>query len=397
MLSRLPRVLHIGKFFPPFAGGMEYFLSDLLPALQRQGIAVAALVHEHRLPRQHACPTYAPEREDPFPVYRAPCYGRLLYAPISPQFSLWLVRVIRQFKPDILHLHMPNTSAFWVMVLPEARRLPWVIHWHADVVASRHDRALALAYPFYRPFERRLLALASAIIATSPPYLKSSRSLAPWRRKCRVIPLGLDPARLPEPSWAESAFAQQLWGDEGRLRVLAIGRLTYYKGHEILLRAMVALPKARLILVGTGEGEEKLRGLIQQLGLEKRTTLQGGCTEAQRNALLATCDVFCLPSIERTEAFGVALLEAMRFAKPVVASKVRGSGVGWVVSSKETGRLCRPGDPVSLAQALQYLSVAPQQREALGKAGKERFEHYFQIDTIAEEVATLYQGMGARS
>lgn len=395
MLPRPPRVLHIGKFFPPFAGGMEYFLSDLLPALQGQGIAVAALVHEHR---QCACSVHSPETQWPFPVYRAPCYGRLLYVPVSPQFPVWLPRVIRRFRPDILHLHVPNPSAFWAMVLPGARRLPWIIHWHADVVASRHDRALALAYPFYRPFEQHLLALASAIIVTSPPYLKSSRSLAPWRDKCQVIPLGLDPARLPEPSLADNEAAHQLWGwgEQGRLRVLAIGRLTYYKGHEVLLRAIAALPNTRLILVGAGEGEKKLRLLMQQLGLEKRVTLQGGCTEAQRNALLATCDVFCLPSIERTEAFGMVLLEAMRFAKPVVASRVRGSGVGWVVSGKKTGRLCRPGDPVSLAQALQYLSAAPQQRESFGKAGKERFCEYFQIDRIAEKIAALYQSVGTR-
>lgn len=372
---------------------MEYFLGDLLPALQKQDIEVAALVHDHLSPHQRA---RSLETEWPFPVYRAPCYGRLLYAPISPQFPIWLSRIIRQFKPDILHLHVPNTSAFWAMALPGARRLPWVIHWQADVVASRHDKILALAYPFYHPFEQHLLAAASAIIVASPPYLESSRSLASWRSKCQVIPLGIDPARLPEPSLAESAAAHQLWGKQGRLRVLAIGRLTYYKGHEILLQAIAALPNACLILIGTGEREEKLRLLIQQLKLEEQVILQGGCTETQRNALLATCDIFCLPSIERTEAFGVALLEAMRFARPVVASRIEGSGVGWVVSDKKTGALCQSGDAADLAQALRHLSAAPQQREAFGKAGRERFYKHFQIDQIVEKIATLYQSLDSR-
>lgn len=392
----MPRILHIGKFFPPFAGGMEYFLSDLLPALQKQGIEVAALVHDHLLPWQRARSAHSREAEWSFPVYRAPCYGRLLYAPVSPQFPIWLSRIIRQFKPDILHLHVPNTSAFWAMALPSARRLRWVIHWQADVVASRHDKILALAYPCYRPFEQHLLAMASAIIVASPPYLESSRSLASWRSKCQVIPLGIDPARLPEPSMAESAAAHQLWGDQRWLRVLAIGRLTYYKGHEILLQAIAALPNTCLILVGTGEREEKLRLLIERLKLKERVILQGSCTEARRNALLATCDIFCLPSIERTEAFGVALLEAMRFARPVVASRIKGSGVGWVVSDKETGTLCQPGDPVSLVQALRCLSTAPRQREAFGKAGRERFYNHFQIDQIAEKTAALYRSLDSR-
>ncbi|MGR6035693.1 MAG: glycosyltransferase [Candidatus Nitrosoglobus sp.] len=385
------RILHIGKFFPPFAGGMEYFLKDLLLALQRQGTEVAALVHDHLSPRQRRFSSYPPDSEWTFPVYRAPCYGRFLYAPISPQFPLWLRRTIREFKPALLHLHLPNTSAFWAMAVPAARQLPWIVHWHADVVASRHDSKLALAYPFYRPFEQRLLATASAIIATSPPYLESSLALAPWRDKCQVIPLGLDPARLPEPSEAEQIAAHRLWGDNGHLRVLTIGRLTYYKGHEVLLQAIKTLPNTRLLLIGVGEREEKLRSLISHLELDERVTLQGSCTEAQRNALLATCDVFCLPSIERTEAFGVVLLEAMRFAKPVVASRIAGSGVGWVISDRETGKLCSPQDSASLTQALKYLMHAPDKRKSFGKAGEQRFYQHFQIERIAEKIAALYR------
>lgn len=385
------RILHVGKFFPPFAGGMEYFLQDLLGALQRRGMEVGALVHDHLSPRQRSLANHSPGAEWPFPVYRVPCHGRLLYAPVSPQFPFWLQRTIRQFKPSCLHLHLPNTSAFWALAAPAARRLPWIVHWHADVVASPHDRLLARAYPFYRPFEQRLLGAASTIIATSPPYLESSLALAPWRDKCRVIPLGLDPARLPEPSKAEKAAADILWGEKGRLRILTVGRLTYYKGHEVLLHAIKALPEARVLIIGAGEGEKKLRSLIARLALETQVTLQGGCTEAQRNALLATCDVFCLPSIERTEAFGVVLLEAMRFAKPVVASRIAGSGVGWVVVEGETGKLCSPQDPAGLAQALDGLWRAPEQRELLGKAGERRFHECFQIERIGAKLTALYR------
>lgn len=72
---------------------------------------------------------------------------------MSPQFPSWLKRVIRRERPIILHFHLPNTSAFWALAVPEARRLPWVVHWHADVVASDRDQRLKLAYPVYRPLE----------------------------------------------------------------------------------------------------------------------------------------------------------------------------------------------------------------------------------------------------
>ena len=67
------RVLHIGKYYPPFAGGIEHFLADLLPALQRRGIAGAAVVHDEQRGRQGRYPGPA---DDPA-IYRAPCHGQL--------------------------------------------------------------------------------------------------------------------------------------------------------------------------------------------------------------------------------------------------------------------------------------------------------------------------------
>lgn len=378
-----PRSLHVGKYFPPFTGGMEHFLADLLSAMHERGAAVAALVHEHRPPRQAEG-----ETSWPFPVQRVPSYGRLVYAPVSPGFPRELARSIRQFKPDILHLHLPNTSAFCALAVPSARRLMWVVHWHSDVVASTLDRRLTLAYPLYRPLEQRLLARAVAIIATSPPYLESSDALTHWREKCRAIPLGLDPEGLPAPGAEELAAAHARWGGSD-LRVLTVGRLSYYKGHEVLLDAVARVPGVRLIIVGGGEREALLRARIQQLRLDGRAELAGNCPAAERNALLATCDLFCLPSVERTEAFGMVLLEAMRYERPVLASAIPGSGVGWVVQDRVTGLLVPPGDAEALAAGLARLRSMD--REALGAAGRQRLEQFFDIRRVARAMIDLYR------
>lgn len=388
------RVLHIGKYFPPFAGGMEHFLADLLPALEAQGIEAAALVH-HERSGQHGSRPIAPE--DP-PVYRAPTYGRLLYAPLSPAFPRWLDRLIGELEPDLLHLHLPNTSAFWALALPSARRLPWVVHWHSDVVASTLDRRLKLAYGLYRPFEQRLLARAARIIATSPEYLASSPALAPWRERCVVVPLGLDAARIPEPDAASRAQAEALWStvDPSRgsaprpWRVLAIGRLTYYKGHEILIRAAAELPEAGVLIVGAGDLADALGGSIAALGLNGRVRLAGHQPGPVLDALLAGCDLLCLPSIERTEAFGLVQLEAMRFGKPVVVSDIPGSGTGWVVRQAGHGLTVPPGDPAALAAAIERLGRDPEQARRLGQAGAQALETHFGIARIAEQIARLY-------
>ena len=380
------RVLHLGKYYPPFAGGIEHFLADLLPALPAHGVTAAALVHDEQPRRAGQWP--APDAA--IPIYRAPCYGRLLYAPLSPTFPFWLHRAIRAFQPDLLHLHLPNTSAFWTLAVPAARRLPWIIHWHADVVASLLDRRLALAYRLYRPLEQRLLAASRAVIATSPPYLDASAALAPWRERCRLIPLGLNPRRIPDPAPAARQRAEAQWGD-APLRVLAIGRLTYYKGHDILIRAAADLPDSRVLIVGTGEQRARLEALIQTLKLGERVRLPGFQPEADLNALLASCDVLCLPSLERTEAFGLVLLEAMRFGKPVVVGDIPGSGAGWVTQQAGHGLLVPPGDPEPLAAALRELQHDAARRQALGQAGAMALRERFGIEPVAAAVATLYR------
>lgn len=364
---------------------METFLADLLPAMQARGVESAAIVHAH----DRASATPGERDASGVEIIRVPSWGRLLYAPISPSFPFWLERAIERIKPDVLHLHLPNTSAFWALRSSAAKRIPWVVHWHSDVVASRLDWRLRMAYPFYRPFEQALLAKASAIIATSPPYLEASQALAAWREKCRVVPLGFDPQRFPEPDEKWRARAESQWGGAG-FRILAIGRMTYYKGHGTLIKAMAELKGARLILVGEGERKQELQALIQALGLSDRITLAGFRPDREVSALLASCDVFCLPSIERTEAFGMTVLEAMRFARPVIASNIEGSGVGWVVQDGVTGRLVPPADPGALAQVLREMAANREAAQKMGKAGEERFRQHFHIEKIADETIRIY-------
>lgn len=383
------RILHIGKYYPPFAGGIENFMADLLPALQAQGVTVAALVHDEQAPRTTI--STAPVEPGTLPIYRAPAHGRLLYAPISPAFPLWLQRALRGFNPDLLHLHLPNTSAFWALALPAARRIPWVIHWHADVVSSQIDRRLGLAYRVaYRPFEQRLLAASQAVIATSPPYLDASTALARWRQRCHIVPLGLDAGRIPNPTPTALQRAEALWGTTG-FRVLAIGRLTYYKGHDVLIQAAAELPGSRILIVGTGEQRPRLETLLSALALGDRVHLPGFQPEADLNALLASCDVLCLPSLERTEAFGLVLLEAMHFGKAVVVSDIPGSGAGWVVRQAGHGMLVPPGDAAALATALRALQLDPIRREILAQAGPVALREQFGIEPVAVATAALYR------
>ena len=382
------RILHLGKYHPPFAGGMENFLADLIPTQISQGLTVAAIVHDHQSQLSKLFSPVHSETYQKYPVYRVPSYGRMLYAPVSPQFPWWLRQTIRQFQPDVLHLHLPNTSAFWALLLPEARRIPWVIHWHSDVI-SQIDQRLALAYHFYRPLEQRLLRRATAIIATSPPYLETSVALRDWREKCCVIPLGIDKRRLPLPNFSALNWATQQWQPQ-QFRLLHVGRLTYYKGQSVLIQAVRELEQIQVLIVGKGEQYEALSALIAEHHLENKVKLLGYCTNEQMIGLLATSDCFCLPSVERTEAFGVVLLEAMRYGKPVIVSDIPGSGVGWVVQDHHTGILFPPQHHLLLARAIEQLQQFSDETKEFGQAGQQRFEQLFDISKVAGKITQVY-------
>ena len=379
------KVLHIGKYFPPYAGGMETYLRDLMAAQGRQGIRAFALVHQSGIGFKSQDETYN-AGEQALPVTRAAVWARLLFTPISPTF-LWLLRgLIKTEKPDMLHLHMPNVSVFWALLLPSARKISWVIHWHSDVLASAHHTGLRLFYALYRPFERAVLRKSAAIIATSPPYLESSEPLRDFSEKCHVVPLGLAPANTsPRASFDEAPDTA------GSLRVLAVGRLTYYKGFEYLIRAAALVEDIEVNLVGTGDLDKSLRDLAQELGVDQRVTFHGHLSDGELEQQYDSCDCLCLPSIERTEAFGMVLLEAMSHSRATVVSAVPGSGMAWVADDGITGLHVLPKDAHSLANCLRNLRDNRDKIRALGGSGREKFDRLFQIDKSAAEVSSLYR------
>jgi glycosyltransferase involved in cell wall biosynthesis len=297
---------------------------------------------------------------------------------------------LREFRPDLLHVHVPNTSAFALLGSARARRLPWVVHWHADIPQDSPSLALRLAYPVYRPFETALLRRAAAVIATSPHYRDSSRALAPWREKVSVVPLS-----LPEPLPPSSA-APMPWPDQP-LRLLAVGRLSHYKGFDVLLQALAATPGVGLILVGDGEEEAALRALADRLGLVDRVQFAGHVDDATLHAAYASAHAFCLPSLDRAEAFGMVLLEAMRARLPIVASRIAGSGVNHVLDDRAAGLLVPPADAASLAKALARLRDDAELRRTLADAGNARWRRCFIPARTTPALLDLYRQVLART
>lgn len=174
---------------------------------------------------------------------------------------------------------------------------------------------------------------------------------------------------------------------EGAL-VGSVGRLDPIKGHGLLIRAFAMLgdrhPGARLILIGEGEKREEYQALARELGVAEGVRFMGWRDDV--GDLLEELDLFVFPS--RNEGMGRAAVEAMAAGLAVVAART--GGLPEVVREEETGLLVPPGDAAALSAAIDRLLARPEERRAMGEAGR-RLAQAYSAERMCEKIEALYQ------
>lgn len=375
-MNSMMDVLHIGKYFVPFKGGIENMMLALIKAQINAGLKVSVLVHHH----QTGIP-YSEHCEFGAKIHRLPIWARLLFVPLTTTAFWHLKKILKHNKVDVIHAHVPNVTCFWLLILMSHSREKLVVHWHSDVLGEKTSLGIKTLYPIYRIFERALLKRADSIIVTSDNYLKSSKPLIEFRDKCAVIPLGL------EDMGYQNEVKQNAKPD-----VLCIGRLTYYKGHEYLIRAFAELEdrNVNLTIVGGGEQALALGNLAKKLGVAHRVQFLGHVDDHVLHVLLNACDFLVLPSVERTEAFGLVLLEAMRASKACICTNVEGSGMSSVVINGVTGLVVEHSNVQALSAAIAHLLSDRALNDKMGGNGRKRFLSSYQISEIEQQIRRLY-------
>lgn len=363
--SERPRVLHVGKFYPPHKGGMETHLRDLCERL-------CSRFEPHALVAASDA-AGCEETINEVPVTRLAARFRLGAAPVCPGMA----RRIRESGASLVHLHYPNPTAV-LSYLASRHRGPLVVTYHSDTVRQRFTGRA------FRPVLYRFLRRASAVIATSPDYVESSAVLRDFRAKCRVIPLGIAAEKFGQAGDDEPA--RRVREEHGPRVVLAVGRLIYYKGFAHLVRAMTTV-NSRLLIIGEGPLRAELERLRDALNLGDRVRFLGEVEDAA--PYFRAADVFALPSVARSEAFGIVQLEAMAAGVPVVNTRLP-SGVPFVSPDGVTGLTVEPADPAALAAALNTLLDDAPLRARLGEAGRRRVRADFTADLMAERTMQLY-------
>lgn len=370
------RIVHWGKYYPPHMGGIESVTRVLAEGHATAGHSVEVICF-------HGGATVT-EQAGPVQVTR--CRQRLGAASQPLGWDYWRLGLRHARGAGIVHLHGPNLLAS-LMTLRLARPTRLVVHWHSDIVGKGWLGRLL------RPLEQAMLARADAIVCTSPPYAEHSAALRPWRDKVTSVPIGIeDPGHPVAPAAMPERVERFL---AGRRHVFAIGRLVPYKGFAHLVDAAGQFPPDLAIVIGgNGPLRESLEARAVAAGVADRVLFTGRLSDAELDALMRRAAVFCLPSVARSEAFGVVLLEAMARGVPVVATRISGSGVPWVNRDGESGLNVELGDAQALAAACTRIAADPLLRERFAQGARSNFERRFTAEVMVDAMLDVYRQEG---
>ena len=372
------RVLQFGRFWNDQHGGLERHVALLSKELALLGVEVVNLVAAKGLQGSDTM-------VDGHRLVQASSFGMVFRTAIAPALVLKALALHREKKFDIVHLHFPDPLSHLVsLVLPA--NIKRVITWHSDII--RQKRLLAL----YEPFLRRIARQADALVAATQAHFDASAQIPqdiPAQRR-HVIPYGLDYAPLALNPRTAALRDELRARAQGRGLVFALGRHVYYKGFDVLIAALQHTD-AFLILGGDGPLMPQLEQQAAAMGVSDRVFFSGRIPEEDIAAYFNACDVFCLPSVEQSEAFGLVQLEAMACGKPVVCTQLN-NGVNVVNVDGQTGFAVPVRDPLALGHCLARLLKDDVLREKLGQQALAHTDNY-SVPTMAASHLRLYQDL----
>jgi glycosyltransferase involved in cell wall biosynthesis len=369
------RIVQLGKYYPPYRGGIESVVETTCNALVRRGLTVTVVVSND-----------GPETVDEIRAgARVIRVGRQFELRSQP-INLGLPAALASLDYDLLHVHTPN-PIYAVAAVHAAGDRPIVVSHHSDVI---RQRVLGVAA---RAAHNLLYSHARAIVAATPRHIQFSKLLNRHRARCRVIPFPIELDDVaPEGTWDEAL--PQSW--EHAPLALFVGRLVYYKGVDVLLRAVAGCPLVNLALVGNGPLRAELEASAARLGVSPRVRFLGEVSEARLRELYACARFLVLPSTAASEAFGMVQLEAMRAGRPVISTLLP-SGVPFVNQHQRTGLIVPPGEAAPLAAAMHRLATDMAYADRLGQGARKRVCSDFSVERVVDRWLELYAELARSS
>ena len=368
------KVLHLTKYFPPTYGGIENQSKSICDYLCKKKINVSVL-------------TFGFKTEIKLKKYKIFSVKPLFIffsQPISLLYFFIAKKVIQQ--SDIIHFHYPNIMALFVCFL-FSRQKKLIIHWHSNIVRQKYLNFL------FKPIEKILLNRSDKIILTSINYSKNFEFYNLYKKKISIINCSSpDLSKEFNKSLKIKKEFRKLKNQNLNCKIIySMGRLVEYKGFKYLIRASKLLDdNVKIVIAGSGVQLNNLKNEIKLNNLENKVFLLGKISHSNHLCYLKRCDIFCLPSISSNEAFGIALIEAMTFSKPLITTKIKNSGINFVNVNQHTGYKVPIKDFKSLANAILRCLNNKKQLHKMSENSKKRYLKYFTTEIMNKKFYNLY-------
>ena len=371
------KILQIGKFYP-IRGGVEKVMYDIMLGLSRQHVHCDMLCAATENQHPGTILLNADAR-----VLCMPTMIKLAATMISPAMIVRLRKICKQY--DVIHIHHPDPMACLALFF-SGYKGHVILHWHSDILKQKTLLKL------YRPLQNWLIRRAEIIVGTTPVYVQESPFLQSVQRKITSIPIGIDALKF-DSEQVERIRAQY----PGKKIIFSLGRLVEYKGFEYLIRAARNLSDDCVVLIG-GKGplETLLQTLIDELDVKDKVKLIGFVRDTELPNYFGACDLFCLSSIWKTEAFAIVQLEAMSCGKPTVATRIPESGVSWVNADGISGKNVAPQNPEELSAAISSILSDEKVYQQLSEGARQRYETMFTKELMIDRCIDLYNIVSMR-
>ena len=350
------KILHVYKrSLPQSIGGVEKFIDTLCKSSSPYGVNNKVLSLSRKPSKKI--------NHNGYEVYNA----KEIFYIGSTGFSIdaFYKFIKLSNEVDLIHHHYPHPFGDLLQILSLTKK-PYLITYHSEKI--------------YNPIKHYFLNNSQKIIATSPNYFATSGILKQYSSKVDVIPIGL----IKKDYNMDVNEREEYWKKKiGSRFFLFLGAQRYYKGLNIALKA-AENTNIKIVFAGAVG-----INLINKAKSNPNIQFLGQVKEEDKCALLKSCYGFIFPSNLRAEAFGIALLEAAYFEKPLISCEI-GTGTSYVNKHGVTGFVVKPGDPRDLKEAMLKLLNDTKLADEMGKNAKIRALQLFGANKQAEAYLKIY-------
>lgn len=321
--------------------------------------------------------------ENDIPITRVSVVGSVASQPITFTFSRHLRRIIDEFRPDYIHLHLPNPLVSLYILKADLRGAKLVTHWHADILGQK------LLYRFYRFYEKKILERSDKVIATSETYRLSSKPLKKFAFKTEILPNTVNENKFELKSGDNEKIEQIKQRFGGKKILFFVGRHVPYKGIDYLIDAEKFIDDDCVIVIaGSGNLTKRLKYRARR---SKKIVFVGRLSDEDLKLFLYASTVYVFPSHNRSEAFGVALAEALYCGLPAVSFDIEGSGTTWVNKNNFSGFVVKNRDTQPFATAINRLLQDEDLRKQMSENAKIWVRENFLKDQIVNVLSDIYK------